>query len=253
MYRFINKFVLCLSLLVWFSTLGHAQEGFYAGGGLLFLNASEEVTSKDNQYNFTAAASFSNSTSTLPQAFPNVGLGGHVGYKHIFGKNPEKLRFWAGMEFSYNRQNMNIQLNLDSLNYQTTIHHSFGPTITVGIQKNKLSFYTNVFGFLSQRWNNSNSLVPNGTMYDLDDAKISKGAEHPTFSKGVYTGVRTMGLGVEYALRPNLCVRAAYTASKHVEYRHENAEGNYFDAGLGVYQTTFGLTYYIWTPKRLRG
>jgi len=206
--------------------------------------------SQDGSYNFTASPSFPDSNATLSQAFPNIGFGGYIGYKHIFGKNPEKIRFWTGMELSYNRQSMNIKTNVNSLDYNTIIDYNFGPSIKIGIQYKKLSIFSNVFGFMSQRWNNTNSLVPDGVLYDLDDAKIERGPEHPTYSKGVHTGVRTMSLGVEYVLKKNLVIRAEYTASKHAEYRNENSDGNYFDSGLGVYQTMFGLTYYLWTPKK---
>jgi len=229
---------------------GFAQEGFYIGGGLLFLNASEEVVSKDGSYSFTAAPSFTDSKATLPQAFPNLGYGGYLGYKHIFGKRPDKVRCWVGMELSYNNQKMEIKQNVDSLNFLTNVNYNFGPSIRLGIQHKKLSFYANVFGFLSQRWSNSNSLIPNGILYDLDDAKVKRGPEHPTYSNGVHTGVRTMSLGMEYFLKSNLAIRAEYTASKHAEYRNENANGNYFDSGLGVYQTMFGISYYIWSPKK---
>lgn len=245
----MQKLILLFALMfIHFVAFG--QEGFYTGGGLLFLNASEEVISKDGSYQFTASPNFTDSKATFPQAFPNIGFAGYVGYKHIFGTNPDKVRFWAGMELSYNRQNMDIELNVDSLNFQTKVNYNFGPSVRVGIQYKKLSAYANVFGFLSQRWSNTNSLVPDGVLYDLNDAKTERGSEHPSYSKGVHTGVRTMSLGIEYFLKPNLALRAEYTASKHVEYRNENSSENYFDSGLGVYQTMFGLTYYIWSPKK---
>ena len=231
------------------STSCIAQEGFYAGGGFLFLNASEEVVSQDGSYNFTASSNFTGK-STLSQAFPNVGFGGYIGYKHIFGKNLDKVRFWAGMELSYNRQKMDIKANVNTLDYHTEVDYNFGPSIRVGIQRKKLSVYANVFGFLSQYWNNTNSLVPNGVLYDLNDAKTERGPEHPTYSKGVYTGVRTMSLGLEYTLKNNLTVRAEYTTAKHAEYRNENANGDYFDSGFGTYQTMFGVTYYLWSPRK---
>ena len=227
------------------------QEGFYGGGGLLFLHASEKVVSQDRRYDFTASSNFTNSNATLPQAFPNVGLGVYAGYKHIFGKNPDKVRFWVGMELSYNRQRMEIKTNSDSLKFHTKIDYNFGPSIRMGIHYKKLSLNANVFGFLSQRWNNTNSFVPEGLIYDLNDAKTERGPAHPTYSKGVHTGVRAMGLGIGYFLKQNLAIKAEYTASKHVEYRNENTDGNYFDSGLGVYQTMFGITYYFWSPKKL--
>lgn len=235
-------------LLLHLATFG--QEGIYVGGGLLFLNAAEEVVSMDGQYSFTASPSFTDKKATLPQAFPNLGIGGHIGYKHIFGNKPDKLRFWAGIEMSYNQQSMDIKANTDSLSFHTKVYHNFGPSARLGIQYKNLSVYANVFGFMSQRWSNTNSMVPDGTLYDLNDAKTERGPEHPTFSKGYHTGVRTMSLGVEYFLWDKLSIRAEYTASKHVEYRNENANGDYFDSGLGVYQTLFGVTYYPWSPKK---
>jgi hypothetical protein len=46
-------------------------------------------------------------------------------------------------------------------------------------------------------------------------------------------------------VKPNLALRAEYTATKHVEFRNENAAGDYFDSGFGVYQASFGVTYYL--------
>ncbi|WP_025743854.1 outer membrane protein [Aquimarina pacifica] len=245
MQKLLYLFALSLIQLTAFG-----QEGFYVGGGFLFLNAAEEVVSRDGSYNLTISPSFTSSKATVPQAFPNVGFGGYVGYKHIFGSNIDKVRFWAGVEFSYNHQKMDIKANTDSLNFHTEVDYNFGPSIRLGLQYKKLSAYAGLFGFLSQRWNNTNSLVPNGVLYDLNDARTERGAEHPTYSKGVHTGVRTMSLGIEYFLKQNLSIKAEYTASKHVEYRNENSDGNYFDSGLGVYQTMFGITYYIWSPKK---
>ena len=228
----------------------YAQEGVYAGGGLLFLHAAEEVVSSDGQYNYTTSASFTSRTATFPQAFPNLGVGGYVGYKHIFGKQPNKLRFWAGMELSYNYQNLELVHESEALTSKTKVHYNFGPSIRMGIQKGPLSAYVNVFGFLSQRFDNSNSLVPSGILYDLDDNKENTGPAHPTYNQGVHTGVRSMSLGIAYSLTRQLALRAEYTATKHVEYRNDNGSGLTFDSGLGNYQTMFGVSYYLWSPKK---
>ena len=121
----MQKFVFYVLFISLIPTSLSSQDGFYAGGGLLFLNASEEVVSGDGRYDFTASASFTDSKATLPQAFPNIGYGGYIGYKHIFGKDPDKVRFWAGMELSFNSQKLDIMHKADTLSFHTKVDYNF--------------------------------------------------------------------------------------------------------------------------------
>jgi len=145
-----NIIFLLTFLLVSLSTLS-AQEGFYAGGGLLFLNAAEEVFDQEGNTIFTAAPSFTDNNASLPQAFPNLGFGAYLGYKHMFGKDPEKLRFWTGIEFSYSRQKMEIEQVTETINFLTKVDYNFGPALRLGIQTKKLSVHSTVFGFFRIR------------------------------------------------------------------------------------------------------
>ncbi len=205
-------------IILFIANISVAQEGFYLGAGVNLYNAWEEVSSTNQQYNFSHSTK-SSSDGFLTQSLVKYGPALSVGYRYnIDGKSGRNL-ITLDAQYYFNYQEVTLNNHFEDLEINTKLNNNHGFRLAIGHHFGVVHPYI-IVQAIYQRVTPEISIIDNGgVIYDVEDngeildSVLAEGDSFRTFAAS-FLG----GFGIEVPLKTKLVLDINYVPMKHVEY-----------------------------------